>query len=49
MWWERVGAGVQEKRMVPDGVAHKKYRVGSFVYIPGVEVGDLRASIKYRL
>jgi len=36
MWWERVGAGVQEKRMVPDGVARKKYRVASFVYIPGL-------------
>jgi len=49
MWREGVGAGVQEKRMVPDEVARKKYSVGSFVYISGVEVGDLRASIKYRL
>ena len=47
MWLEGVGAGVQEKRMVPHGVAPKKYRVGSFVYIPGVDVGDFRASLKY--
>jgi hypothetical protein len=51
MWQEGVGTGCGKKEWCGKELPIKNYRAGSFIYIleDGVEGGDLRASIKYRL